>query len=234
MCLVSFVPIAHDHYVLTSNRDEHPERNAQNILNETITSHKVFYPADKLGGSWIFGSDQRQLLCILNGAFQNHKRNPPYRASRGIILKSFFNYNNIANFVEPLDLSDIEPFTAILFAKDQLVELRWDESIMHLRRLNPQQSHIWSSCTLYDDQQIENRKSKFLELLGKQKLSPRAVRNIHAYVDPNLSDHSNSFIMNREERVKTLSITQIEIDKEKVKLSHKDLIAENQQTLDVI
>lgn len=208
MCLVSYIPLSGNEYCITSNRDEAPARAAHQIQEEAIGEHKIFYPADTLGGSWIVSSENKRSVCLLNGAFKRHERRLPYRMSRGVMMKEFFQYPNAVDFLEDFDFRRIEPFTMVIAEPKYLFEFRWDGEIKHIQSLQRDQSYVWSSCTLYDDDAIEKRKNWFREELDNiDNLSPELIVNIHKAGGE--KDRSIGFLMNWDDRVRTISISQI-------------------------
>ena len=44
--------------------------------------------------------------------------------------------NSFENWIEDVNLKNIEPFTLILFEKGRLTELRWDEKHKHVKNLS--------------------------------------------------------------------------------------------------
>ena len=69
MCTVTYFPLK-DIIILTSTRDEKPHRSAQEIHTE----NGVFYPKDAAKkGTWFIVSESRNVIILLNGAFENHK-----------------------------------------------------------------------------------------------------------------------------------------------------------------
>ena len=89
MCTVSYIPLAGDDFILTSNRDETPLR--KTIPPETYTENtlQITYPKVKLaGGTWVGVSSYQRVICLLNGAFEKHKREKTYRLSRGVVVKN--------------------------------------------------------------------------------------------------------------------------------------------------
>jgi len=208
MCLVSYIPLPGNEYCITSNRDETPARAAYNIQEEKIGDVKVYYPADTLGGSWIISADNKRSVCLLNGAFIRHERQLPYRMSRGLVMKEFFEYSTAVDFLEQFDCRRIEPFTMLIAEPNYLFELRWDAEIKHITTLNRDQFYVWSSCTLYDASAIEKRKQWFTEELEQcENLNPDTIVNIH--MAGGEKDRSIGFLMNWEDRVRTISISQI-------------------------
>ena len=101
MCTVTYIPSNKDSYILTSNRDESPQRASAEIPKKyKIFDQDIFFPRDpQAGGTWIASSEENYTLCLLNGAFKKHKWNPPYRMSRGLVLLDFFKYNNTNKFL---------------------------------------------------------------------------------------------------------------------------------------
>ena len=129
MCTVTFIPVKQDEYIFTHNRDEKLTRKPSLLPKERLFGKKkLIYPVDlDKKGTWFCCDKSNKVACILNGAFEKHKSNPPYKKSRGlIVLESFLN-NSFESWIENVNLKNIEPFTLILFEKDRLTELRWDE-----------------------------------------------------------------------------------------------------------
>lgn len=213
MCLVSYIPLSGNEYCITSNRDEAPARAAYQIQEETIGDNKIYYPADTLGGSWIVSSENKRSICLLNGAFKRHERQLPYRMSRGVMMKEFFKFSDAVDFLENFDFRRIEPFTMVIAEPNYLFEFRWDGEIKHIKSLQRDQSYVWSSCTLYNDSAIEKRKKWFTEELSQiDNLSPELIVNIHKAGGE--KDRSIGFLMNWDDRVRTISISQIHSSEE--------------------
>ena len=79
MCTVTYLPVTNG-YVFTTNRDETVTR-GQTVFPqyEKIGGQRVCFPADpQAHGSWIAVGDKR-LVCLLNGGFEKHRRELPYR-----------------------------------------------------------------------------------------------------------------------------------------------------------
>ncbi len=210
MCLVSYIPLGENQFCITSNRDEAPARAAYAIQTEQLGSETIYYPADTKGGSWIIVSDKGRSICLLNGAFDKHERNLPYRLSRGVIMKQYFEYVTAVDFLEQINLNGIEPFTMVIADADYLFELRWDEEVKHIKTLDRTTSYVWSSCTLYDDEAIKQRSEWFHQELEKTTAhSPTTIVDIHKV--GGAKDRSIGFLMNWDDRVRTISISQIKI-----------------------
>lgn len=214
MCTVTFLPVNNNGYILTSSRDEKTSRPSALFPQKYIVNNEqLFYPKDNLaGGTWVVTSMNNFTLCLLNGAFEKHESNPPYKMSRGLMLLDFFKYNNIENFITEYNFENIENFTLIIVDSNNglnLFELRWDGKILHHKILNVKTPHIWSSCTLYTENAIKNRVVWFNEFINKTTVfSKENIIQFHQ----NAGDGSleNSIMMNRENKVKTVSITCID------------------------
>jgi hypothetical protein len=215
MCTVTFIPYNNGSgYILTSSRDEKTSRpNALAPQKYNVFQQQVFFPKDKLaGGTWVATSLNNFTLCLLNGAFNFHLSKPPYKLSRGLMLLDFFKYNNIDEFAENYDFSNIENFTLIIVNannKLQLTELRWDGVNLYQSELDASNRHIWSSCTLYQPEAILNRKNWFTNFCNN---TPEITKDDTMLFHQNAGDGSleNSIMMNRENKVKTVSITCID------------------------
>lgn len=231
MCLVSYIPIASG-YVISSNRDESPNRQETPLKKVDSNSQTLIYPEDLKGGTWIATSDQMRSVCILNGAFIKHKRKPTYRLSRGIMLLEYFNHKNLAHFLSEFDLSDIEPFTLVIRESQALYELRWDGAKKHIERLSISQVHIWSSATLYDEMTINLRKSMFTSMLEKQEdYTLPYIQDVH--LNGKIGDPAQDFVMNRDDRVATISHSNLEVTDERQVLYFKNLLTDKQSKISI-
>ena len=212
MCFVTYLP-QKGGFVLTSNRDEHAGRpKAIPPKKYTIGCQSVFYPKDGLaGGTWIAAS-ARFTLCLLNGAFVNHVPQPPYRRSRGLVLLDFFEINDVTRFVADYDFTGIEPFTLIVVVKQERLELhqlRWDAQQLHHDVLDAQAAFAWSSATLYDANTVQKRASWFADWRQKYpQCSANEVIDFH--LSAGKGDDCNGLIINRNNELMTVSVTQVQ------------------------
>ena len=125
-------------------------------------------------------------------------------------MKQYFEYENAVDFLEQINLNGIEPFTMVIADAEYLFELRWDEEVKHIKTLDRATAYVWSSCTLYDDKAIEQRKEWFHHELEKTAThSPTSIVDIHKV--GGAKDRSIGFLMNWDDRVRTISISQIKI-----------------------
>ena len=83
MCTVSFIYQGNQDFVLTSNRDESPVRATDLPSAYEVFGAKMIYPKDAIaGGPWIGMSEKKRVVCLINGGFEIHERQPEYRHSR--------------------------------------------------------------------------------------------------------------------------------------------------------
>ena len=210
MCTVTIAPLNNNNFVLTSNRDEAPNRSSVAPEFYEFRATKLLYPKDELsGGTWIGVSEKNRVVCVLNGGTEWHERKPKYRLSRGVVAKDFMIADNIVETLEAYNLKDIEPFTIVLVdwnTSMKFYELVWDGESKHFSEL-PLEPKIWSSSTLYNSNMREERLQWFEDFKSEYKLDAKTLSNFHRTAGK-CNDHYG-VIMNRG-FVKTTSITQVE------------------------
>jgi hypothetical protein len=222
MCTVTFIPDGKTYYI-TSNRDESPGRNAKGLFSfhppGRLTSH---YPLDEeSGGSWIALADSGRSACLLNGAFEAFIPAPPYRKSRGQVVIDAVTENILEAFLEDYALEGIAPFTLLLFENEILREIIWDGERKQLRLMDSGKPHIWSSVTLYPPHVREWRKSIFEKWINSSpEFSRESIIGFHQQAN---GDGENDFIMDRNNIVKTLSITSIVVKPHVSSIAHLGL-----------
>ena len=211
MCTVSFIPLQQG-CLLTSNRDEKIVRQQAFApqLYEGTTSH-LLYPKDPdAGGTWIVMSDNGTAIVLLNGGFIAHHPHPPYRKSRGVILLEIAEKSDPVQQFNVHDLSNIEPFTLVIWHREKLYEARWDGNQKHLLELAANEPHIWSSVTLYDPAVIQKRQDWFKQWLT-QHPNPDQDAIIKFHLFGGEGDAHNDIRMNRNGQMLTVSITGIHL-----------------------
>jgi len=231
MCTVSFIPTAFGKFIITSNRDERMARQTLPPLEEKIGSSKVTFPKDKeAGGTWIAAGNRGRICCLLNGAFEKHQRKPFYPKSRGKVVLEAYQHENINDFFQLVSLQDVESFTLIIsdFSyKQRLFEFRWDEKEKHLKELETDKPHLWSSATLYNQQVRNQRENWFVDWLkNHNQYTAENIFDFHTFSHG--EDPTNDVVMNRHNGLKTVSITQIEFDSAGFNMHYVDLL-ENQK-----
>ncbi len=229
MCTVTYFPYE-DGCILTSNRDEHISRKSSSLPDvEKNGEMELLFPMDNEAfGSWIMASNRGRLLCLLNGAFERHERNTPYRKSRGIVVKESFQYDSFEEFCNEYNLENIEPFTLIwveLTEATQLHELRWDGSIKHTKTMESNEKHIWSSSTLYNSGQRSLRDKWFKEWFGEDTKFD-SIKTLDFHGSAGESDLTTDLKMQRENGMQTVSTTQVVITNKIIRMFHHNYDAE--------
>lgn len=209
MCTVTLIPVENNNFVLTSNRDEAPNRTTLSPDFYVVDNTKLLFPKDKVaGGSWIGVSDKQRVLCILNGGFFMHERKASYRMSRGVVMKDLLIAKNLDKAINNYNLEGVEPFTLVIVEWDSSLEFKelvWDGIKKHFNKL-PLQPKVWSSSTLYNDSMKKERLQWFSDFSKKHHLSSSSIMEFHKTAGKGNEDYG--VIMDRF-FVKTTSITQI-------------------------
>jgi hypothetical protein len=227
MCTVSFVRTS-GKTIITSNRDEQVVRLAIEPKEYFVNNKQLFFPKDpKAGGTWFVTDKSGTVLVLLNGADEKHIQKSSYRKSRGIIVLDMISSQSPIDFWNQIDLENIEPFTLVLFQNEKLYQLRWNEIEKTNLKLDISKHHIWSSSTLYPKEIREQRSQWFYDYLAiKNSISGKDLFNFHRNTEN--KNTQNGLVINRNDKLKTLSITQIVIDNKEVTLSYSDLIQEKE------
>ena len=236
MCTVSFVN-SNGKIIITSNRDEKVIRpNAIEPRNYLINNKKIIFPKDlKAGGTWYAVDEHSNVLVLLNGADEKHIVSGNYKKSRGLIVLEIIGTESPFETWKTIDLDHIEPFTLVLYENQKLYQLRWNGEEKKVLELDSNLNHIWSSSTLYPAAIREKRASWFSTFLdttrdaaelsvAKPEVTETELFNFHRYTEEKNEEHG--LVINRGDMLKTLSITQTVIDKNKVAIHYTDLIAE--------
>ena len=214
MCTVTFVP-TEEGFVFSSNRDEDPQRAAQNLVEDERGDLKVYFPQDKgASGTWFAYSNADQFACVLNGAFEPHQRKEFYTMSRGIMALAYFDYTTIDEFINTFNFEGMEPFTLILYNKGDFKELKWDEVELHVRSLSVQDIHLWSSATLYNQEWWLDRSVNFKEFVARKQPDQVGIMDYHKTVLPFVPEALQAFLGSSSPLtnlpVKTTSVSTLE------------------------
>ncbi|HEY0676810.1 MAG TPA: NRDE family protein [Chitinophagaceae bacterium] len=223
MCTVTFIP-SKEHIILTSNRDEkHWRAPAHAPASHAFTTGNILFPKDgDAGGTWFGVHENGNVVIFLNGGFVKHQPAPPYRRSRGLILLDLLDTASPYTIFHSLDLSGIEPFTAVIWDDSQLFECRWDGAHKHYKLMDSSRPHIWSSATLYDDEVVAKRKQWFENWLTEHP-APGQEEILHFHQFTGDGDSHNDLLMNRDGKVFTVSVTSVAIQSDRASLQYLDL-----------
>jgi hypothetical protein len=205
MCTVVYIPNNNKPYI-ASIRDENPNRpNALIPIAYNNNLIEAIYPKDPTGdGTWVGANQYGNIVVLLNGGFENHTRLTAYAKSRGIIVKDLLHSEQPVSNWERYNLTNIEPFTLIVWQYNCLYELVWDGTAKHLQLLNHNEAHIWSSSTLYNSEAKLYRKNLFDNWMNtKPTINANTIISFfNSYVN-----NENGFVMHRNNILKTLSFT---------------------------
>jgi len=235
MCTVTFIPVAAGAY-LTSNRDEQLSR--KKALHPKVYSteegQSLMYPRDEeKGGSWIALKRNQTAAVLLNGGFENHAPLPNYKVSRGIIFLQIISESNPLEGFRTIDLSEVAPFTLILYTGTHLYEARWTGAQKTDKQLDPSQPHIWSSATLYSSTVQAQRLQWFQQFLRLHS-SPTPEQVLAFHTQGGNGDPANNLRMNREKKLLTVSIAHISLRQHNLAFTYLDLLTETQTTLQFV
>lgn len=225
MCTVTYIPTGSS-FFLTSNRDERKARlKAVQPQWYQFASGKLLFPKDgNAGGTWMALHENGNAMVLLNGGFQNHQQHPSYRKSRGQIFLDVFDHPNPLAAFKQIELHKIEPFTLVIRQQQQLYETRWDGSEKAVAEIDPRQSHIWSSVTLYSEEVIKKRKEWFDAFISNNAaITANNILNFHRFAGD--GDSANDVLMNRNNELFTVSITLLHQQSHISKLHYYDLVS---------
>jgi len=225
MCTVTYLPLGKSDFILTSNRDVpfvrkkaiHPEKYVEDGID-------IYYPKDgKAGGTWIGVSAKNRLICLLNGGFEYHTSRASYKKSRGIIVKELLKIDDIHNGLSTIDLVDVEQFTLTIVDWNntlELIEFVWDGEKKNIKKL-PQEPHIWSSSTLYDESVKQLRRNWFEDWQKTTKFSQEKILEFHH--NAGIGDPNIDIIMDRKVGG-TVSITSLKKENKGIIISYEDVL----------
>ena len=228
MCTVSFVH-SNDKIIITSNRDEQVLRPAAIAPKSyLINNKKIVFPKDpKAGGTWYAIDENANVVVLLNGADEKHTVHLPYRKSGGLIVLDVISANSPLGFWTTIDLDNIEPFTLVLFENKKLYQLQWNGTEKSMLPLDLSKNYVWSSSTLYPKDIRDKRSEWFYTFLDtKPDVTATEMFNFHRYTEE--KNEQNGLVINRDDVMKTLSITQTVIEKNKITMAHYDLINQSE------
>ena len=232
MCTVIYLPEQAGYARFISIRDEHKARTLAripSIMHEGDVD--VLSPIDPLGGgSWIGVNGFLDTIVLFNGAFTKHTAGGVYRMSRGVIVKHLLETGIPLVEWAYLLLDGIEPFSLLVFTDAQLYRLTWDGYQKHQEVLNKQVPHIFSSVTLYDAQAAKRRASLFRQWYDKVSRNPDTP--IEALCSSS-TDMYNGFLIQRENGIRSQSISAIQYHKQSVSFKYHDLVNQSVHTAQI-
>ncbi|MBS0011851.1 MAG: NRDE family protein [Bacteroidales bacterium] len=232
MCTVSYIPPKDSlDFIFTANRDERVHRNTLAPQIYTIGKVQLCFPRDEVaGGSWIAAGNYGRLACLLNGAYVPHEKQAFHTHSRGKVLVDLVaSQQDPMIFFSQRDLSRTEPFTIVTIDIENesisgFTEFIWDGSKKQLKNLDPGIPHFWSSVTLYSDPERKLREKWFKKFLGEQGISIGPEDVLYFHSGKHTPDERVNLIMQRDQGLKTVSITQVKHGAGKFTMKYIDLV----------
>jgi hypothetical protein len=221
MCTVSYIATV-DGYILTSNRDE---KKIRSIATPPRVNNEIVYPQDPdKGGTWITLRADGISLCLLNGGFIAHVPTGNYVQSRGQIVLQLAQQTNVVKACYQINLNGIEPFTLIIATMQYVYELVWTGEVKNITQLEATKNYIWSSSTLYPEPIRVLRNNWFAQWQQQLAHTPTAQDAIYFHKHAGDGDTINGLMMNREDKVFTVSITQIQVNSGTGDMQYFDLV----------
>lgn len=213
MCTVSYLPIidGEHQFVVTHNRDESINRPADLPQVYKTDDTELFYPKDRrAGGTWIGVSDKQRLVCLMNGAFTAHHHQPPYRKSRGTVVKELLRFPEVLPAIKRYDFTGIEPFFALLFSwrnKLAIHEIVWDGEKLHLIEKETDKPQLWSAAMIYTKTEQLQRRQMFRDFLTDQRQNGLTAVEVWQFHHRRSTSREKGLIIDRG-TLKTTSISQ--------------------------
>lgn len=217
MCILTYIPQKNEALFITHSRDE-------NILRPAaippsfyqIENQNVIFPKDPQGGGTWFAQSKDWVLCLLNGAYEDHITKPQYRASRGTIITDFFQNPNFDEFQFRFNAQGLEPFTLVLFDinNSKIHQLIWDEKVLNIQHFDSQKPYIWLSSTLYDASLKKSKTDVFYRFIQ----SKNDILDFHKTHSFKHSEHEGTKRIIKN--IHTVSISQVVKSGDKIKFSY--------------
>lgn len=218
MCTVTYTP-KKDGFILTSSRDENIYRPTSDLEIHYLNQQNILFPQDlESKGTWVASSKNR-VLCLLNGAIEfNHQIDD--KLSRGKVLLENFKYLNSNDFIQNIPFERVIPFCLIQIdhnEKTTLEVIKWNGRQVKQHSLIKDKQYIWTSSSLYDSTIENNRKVSFDRWMKKKGVKP-----IQFHLD--LIPINKKELKKKNDKLKTVSITNIERTRDGLTFDYFDLI----------
>lgn len=234
MCTVTYIP-TNSGYFLTSNRDEHFSRpHADLPTRNQYQENGIWYPKDGgAGGSWIALKQDGTSAVLLNGAFEKHIKQAKYKQSRGLVFLSILKQTDLLLGFSIENLEEIEPFTLIIKTQKGLFECIWDGQNKHQREKDRSIAHIWSSCTLYN-QEVRLKRESYFSTCLKINSTPSAAQIVEIHQSRPFPNNAENFMMERSDGISTVSITCLKVDSVKSEIKYLDYSSAMPQNVSIV
>ena len=221
MCTVTLIARKRS-YLLGMNRDEKRARpKGLPPSQRVIDGHRVIYPSEPSGGTWISVNDSGVTLALINW-YSVSRRVTTNPVSRGEVIPSMSTADSpdfVHSALSNLPLLSINPFRLLgIFPKPKkVVEWRWD--LRELERKDHQwRSQQWISSGFDEPTAQTIRNRTFKQFLTQASAGTSGwLRRLHASHIPESGPFSTC--MHRSDAV-TVSYTQISVFPSKTSLKY--------------
>ncbi len=222
MCTCTYIPTKGG-FLFAANRDEDPSRAGKEVVEKKADGTRWYVREPRLGGTNLCLNDKGRLVCLLNGSQNRAHPKGPFRKSRGWVVLDSFEYHTMEAFFKDYSFERINAFMLVALEKDKIFLLDWDGEKENSATVNPQNPYIWASPWLYTDYWYERRKAWLADFLIK-KPGPTLDELFRFQSQGGDGNRENDMVMNRENKVCTVSISGMEYRNGICKILHKDLI----------
>lgn len=244
MCTLTYLPYANGGFGLVSSRDEQLARGPMQPP-QFMQDGGALYPVDaKSGGTWIASSEAGFTLNLMNGGLVKHVKQPPYRQSRGMVIKDFLAIGECHDFVDQFNFEGIEPFTLIIVHHQprEVCSIVWTGTEVLFDALDPDQPMIWSSSTLYSPEAKARRQQWFQEALvnyqqqvhDKQPSPFEALLKFHDEGGADWPTAAERLRMKNDNGQQTVCISGVDYSPSSWKFYYNDLVANQERTVSLI
>ena len=222
MCTVSFFPSPRGFY-LAMNRDEKRDRFA--ALPPKIVefeNHRVLFPREPTGGTWISANDAGVCLALIN--WHRIKREPNNGVrTRGEVIRKLAGISTsdeISAAVKKLALRKLRPFRliAIVSSENRVIEWRWNLNRLSIRKHSWEPHHWFSSS--FDEATAEATRARVCAALPDEpaKQHVKWLRRLHRSHEPERGPFS--ICMHRPDAA-TVSYTEVAVSGRSVVMCYK-------------
>lgn len=222
MCTVSFFPSPRGFY-LAMNRDEKRDRFA--ALPPKIVefeNHRVLFPREPTGGTWISANDAGVCLALIN--WHRIKREPNNGVrTRGEVIRKLAGISTsdeISAAVKKLALRKLRPFRliAIVSSENRVIEWRWNLNRLSIRKHSWEPHHWFSSS--FDEATAEATRARVCVALPDEstKQDVKWLRRLHRSHEPERGPFS--ICMHRPDAA-TVSYTEVAVSGRSVVMCYK-------------
>jgi hypothetical protein len=207
MCNVTFLKNKYS-TILTSDWDGNVERGYS--LPPMVTSRNnknlIFTRDEKTGGSWFAANEDGDIAVLMNRESHDLAREHHRKSCSLVLLDIISSDAPIEAFAE-MELQYTQAFSLIIYTKQRLFELVWENGEKEINVRGTLAEHMWSSVPAADGRTADEREKLFKDfLIAKPKPYATAIRTFH------------------KELCKAHSITQAVLINNTIMLYHTDVL----------